>query len=382
MDPELSVVMPCLDEERTVGSCVAKAIATLARLGVEGEVVVVDNGSRDASVASAETAGARVVTEPRRGYGNALRRGFSAARGRFVLMADCDESYDLTDLERFLLRLRAGADLVMGNRLRGEIQPGAMKWLHRRIGNPALSRFLNLLFHTGVGDSHCGMRAFRREAMARTNLRMPGMEFASEMVIKSALAGLRIEEIPITLRPDRRGRPSHLRSFRDGWRHLRFMLMCSPSALFLVPGALIAVGGLAAIPLLVLAGYGVFTDVFGPNFLYTSAIAALAGFNLLLFGLLAKLHAARVDPVFRDPALERRMRWFTTDRGLVAGLGLMLAAAGLGLPVLLHWLATREVPVPGLWILACALSAIGIETVFASFLVGILELHRESEGSG
>jgi glycosyltransferase involved in cell wall biosynthesis len=251
---ELTVVMPCLNEERTLPVCVEKAIATMQRLGIHGEVLVVDNGSTDRSVEVARRAGARVSYQPLRGYGNALRKGFEDADGRFIIMGDCDDSYDFTDLERFVTRLRGGADLVMGNRLRGEIKPGAMPWSHRWIGNPLLSTFLNVLYRTGVGDSHCGMRGFTKEAFRKMNLLMPGMELASEMVIKSSLAGLRIEEIPITLWPDGRDRPPHLRSFRDGLRHLRFMLMCSPMFLFVLPGLALTLLGLLAIPAAVLAG--------------------------------------------------------------------------------------------------------------------------------
>lgn len=379
---ELSVVMPCLDEERTVGICVRKAMSTMREWGIAGEVLVVDNGSTDRSVEIAETEGARVVQHPVRGYGNALRRGFAEAKGRYIIMADCDDSYDLTDLERYVVRLREGADLVMGNRLRGEIKPGAMKWLHRRIGNPFLSWFLNVLFRTGVGDSHCGMRGFTREAVGRMNLQMPGMELASEMVIKSALAKMRVEEIPITLSPDGRGRPPHLRSFRDGWRHLRFMLMCSPTALFLIPGAVLAIAGLAAIPVLLLAGYGMFTNVFGPNFMYTSATIAIVGVNLMVFGLLAKMYAHQVDPVFRDPAIGRFERVFTVNQGLViAGTLMFLGLAGV-LPTLWTWLQTRTVPEPGAWILSVALVAIGLELVFATFLIGILQLRSEGSRNG
>jgi glycosyltransferase involved in cell wall biosynthesis len=213
---ELSVVMPCLNEEKTVAICVEKAVRTMRQLGIAGEVVVVDNGSTDRSVEVACAAGARVVQQPLKGYGNALRFGFEEARGRFLIMADCDDSYDLTDLDRFVQRLRAGADLVMGNRLKGEIKPGAMPWLHRWVGNPVLSGFLNLLFHTKAGDTHCGMRGFTKDAYRRMCLKMPGMELASEMVLKAALAKLRIEEIPITLYRDGRDRRPHLRSFRDG----------------------------------------------------------------------------------------------------------------------------------------------------------------------
>jgi glycosyltransferase involved in cell wall biosynthesis len=379
---ELSVVMPCLNEERTVGVCVEKALRTMSRLGIAGEVVVVDNGSTDASVAVAERAGARVVPQPLKGYGNALRKGFTEARGRFVVMGDCDDSYDFTDLGRFVDRLRGGADVVMGNRLKGEIKPGAMPWLHRWVGNPGLTWFLNLLFRTGVGDTHCGMRGFRRDALQRLNLQMPGMELASELVIKNALARHRIAEIPITLHPDGRDRPPHLRSFRDGWRHLRFMLMCSPTFLFLLPGLLLTVLGLTLIPAVILAGYGVFTTFFGPVFQYTASLVALGGFHLLAFGFLAKLYAQQVNPIFHDPRAEKLARFFTVDRGLILGLDFILASVAAGLPVFVHWCRTLTVPYPGMWILAGTLFMLGVETIFTAFLVGILELQRESQRAG
>jgi glycosyltransferase involved in cell wall biosynthesis len=379
---ELSVVMPCLNEERTVGICVAKALRTMREQGIAGEVVVVDNGSSDASVAVAEQAGARVIHQTLKGYGNALRKGFAEARGTFILMGDCDDSYDFTDLARFVERLRAGADVVMGNRLKGEIKPGAMPWLHRWVGNPGLTWFLNLLFRTGVGDTHCGMRGYRRAALSVLQLQMPGMEFASELVIKNALAGHRTEEIPITLWPDGRNRPPHLRSFRDGWRHLRFMLMCSPTFLFLLPGLLLTLLGLSALPAAILAGYGTFTNVFGPVFQYTASMAALAGFHLLVFGFLAKLYAQQINPIFRDARVEKLARFLTVDRGLILGLDLILAGLAVGLPVFIHWCRTLEVPFPGIWIFAGTLFMLGIETIFAAFLVGILELQRESQRAG
>jgi glycosyltransferase involved in cell wall biosynthesis len=379
---ELSIVMPCLNEERTLPVCVAKALRTMERLGIRGEVVVVDNGSTDRSVEVARAAGARVVHQPLKGYGNALRKGFAEARGKFILMGDADDSYDFTDLGRFMERLRGGADLVMGNRLAGEIKPGAMPWLHRWVGNPGLTWFLNLLFRTGVGDTHCGMRAFRRDACGRMNLQMPGMELASEMVIKGSLARLRIEEVPITLWPDGRDRPPHLRSFRDGWRHLRFMLMCSPTFLFLIPGLLLTLLGLLAIPAVVLAGYGVYDNIFGPNFMYTASLVSISGFHLLAFGYLAKLYAHQVDPVFRDPRVERLAGRFTVERGLLAGVGLIVSAVVIGVPVFVHWLATRDVPAPGQWIFAGTLFCLGLETCCTAFLAGILDLRRESGRNG
>ncbi|HME70383.1 MAG TPA: glycosyltransferase family 2 protein, partial [Myxococcota bacterium] len=217
---DISVIMPCLDEERTVGTCVTKALETMRKLGLRGEVVVIDNGSCDASAAIAARAGARVVMETRRGYGSALMRGAEEARAPFIIMADADQSYDLGDLERFVERLRAGNDLVMGSRRRGTILPGAMPWHHRWLGNPALSGILRLFFGGEVSDAHCGMRAFTKEAYRRMQLQTTGMEFASEMVIKALLAKMRIAEVPITLHPDGRDRLPHLRSWRDGWRHL------------------------------------------------------------------------------------------------------------------------------------------------------------------
>lgn len=379
---ELSVVMPCLNEEKTLPVCIGKALATMERLGVAGEVVIVDNGSTDRSVEVARQAGARVVQQSLRGYGNALRKGFDEAQGRYIIMGDADDSYDFTDLERFLVRLRGGADLVMGNRLAGEIKPHAMPWHHRWIGNPGLSWFLNLLFHTGVGDTHCGMRGFSQTAYRRMSLQMPGMEMASEMVIKSALRRLRIEEIPITLWPDGRDRRPHLRSFRDGWRHLRFMLMCSPVFLFVIPGVVLALLGLLAIPTVVLAGHGKYTESFGPTFMYTSALAAIVGWHLIIFGLLAKLYTHLIDPVFEDPRVNRVLSYFSVERGLVLGTTLIVLGAVLGIPVLIEWIATLSVASHARWILGGTLVTLGLETIFTSFLVGILNLPRERSQTG
>jgi glycosyltransferase involved in cell wall biosynthesis len=379
---ELTVVMPCLNEEKTVGNCVAKAVRTMRQLGIAGEVVVVDNGSTDRSIEVAEAAGARVVSHHLKGYGNALRRGFAEARGAFIIMGDADDSYDFTDLGRFVEKLRDGADVVMGNRLAGEVKPGAMPWLHRWVGNPGLTWFLNLLFDTGVGDTHCGMRGFRKDAVGRMNLSMPGMELASEMVIKARLAKLHVAQIPITLWPDGRDRRPHLRSFRDGWRHLRFMLMCAPTALFVLPGLFLLFAGLASIPAAVLSGYGLFTDAFGPNFMFTAALAAMTGWHIVVFGFLAKVYAQQVDPVFHDPRVDGILKRFTLERGLIAGLVTVLAGVALGVPVLVHWLQTQTVPVPGQWIFAGTLVTLGLETMFASFLVGILELKKESRKAG
>jgi glycosyltransferase involved in cell wall biosynthesis len=379
---ELTVVMPCLNEEKTVGTCVAKAVRTMHQLGIVGEVLVVDNGSTDKSVEVARAAGARVVKHDLKGYGNALRRGFAEAQGTFVIMGDADDSYDFTDLGRFVDGLRAGADVVMGNRLAGEVKPGAMPWLHRWVGNPGLTFALNLMFQTGVGDTHCGMRGFRKDALRKMNLQMPGMELASELVIKGRLANLKVTEIPITLYPDGRDRRPHLRSFRDGWRHLRFMLMCAPWFLFVMPGALLLAVGLLAIPVALAAGYGVWDHYFGPNFLFGASVAALTGFHLIVFGILAKVHANLVDPVFRDPRMDKLARVFRVERGALYGGALLVLSALLGLPVLWTWFTTSTVTAPGQWIFAGTLFMLGVETVFLSFLIGIMDLSRESRRQG
>ena len=295
---------------------------------------------------------------------------------------DCDDSYDFTDLERFLVRLRDGADLVMGNRLAGEIKPGAMPLHHRYFGNPVLSRFLNVLFRTGVGDSHCGMRGFTKAAYRRMNLHMPGMELASEMVIKSAKAGLRIEEIPITLWPDGRDRAPHLRSFRDGWRHLRFMLMCSPSFLFVYPGMLLTLIGLIAIPLVVMLGFGSYDGRYGPNFMYATSVVSVAGTQLVLFGVLAKVFTHLVEPVFEDPRVDWFLSWFTVERGILAGIALVATGALLGGYVGVAWWRTNQVALPSVLIFAGTLLTIGIEVVFSSFLIGLMDLPREAGREG
>src|SRR5215470_12231716 len=233
---EVSVVIPCLNEANSLAFCVDKALNAFRASGLSGEVIVADNGSTDGSIQIAEEHGARVVHVAERGYGSALQAGIAAARGPFIIMGDADDSYDFTDVPRFVAKWREGYDVVMGNRFRGEIKPGAMPWHHKYVGNPLLSSLANLLFHTGVGDSHCGMRGFTHAVYDRMDLRSTGMEFASEFVIKAAQLGARLTEIPITLWPDKRGRPPHLRSFRDGWRHLRFMLLYAPNWLFLGPG--------------------------------------------------------------------------------------------------------------------------------------------------
>jgi hypothetical protein len=377
--PELSIVMPCLDEAATVAACVRKARGFLERAGIEGEVLVADNGSSDGSPALAAAAGARVIEVARRGYGAALRAGIEAARGRYVIMGDADDSYDFSRLDAFLERLRAGYPLVMGNRFRGGIRAGAMPALHRYLGNPVLS-FIGMLFYRArVGDFHCGLRGFDRAALLALDPRAPGMEFASEVVVKAALAGWRIAEVPTTLDRDGRGRPSHLRSWRDGWRHLRFLLLFSPRWLFLYPGlALLALGSVltAVLYFAPLRLRGVGFDIH--SMLYASA-GALLGLQLCLFALFARVSAQNAGLLPRRPGLERLLRALTLERGLA--LGLALAGAGLLWSAYAFW-QWREAGFGALdprvvmrdTIPAASLMVGGMELMLASFLLSVLRL--------
>jgi glycosyltransferase involved in cell wall biosynthesis len=381
-DFEVSIILPCLNEAETVGTCVGKAVSTLKRLGIRGEVIVIDNGSSDGSPTLATSAGARVVHEERKGYGSALMRGAEEARAPFIIMADADDSYDLTDLERFVIEMRAGADVVMGSRLRGEIQPGAMKWLHRWIGNPVLSGLLRLLFRTTVSDAHCGMRGFTKDAYRRMHLQTTGMEFASEMVIKAVLGKMRIHEIPITLYPDGRSRPPHLRSFRDGWRHLRFMLLFSPTHLYLIPGGILM--GLGLIPL-VLLGRGpryLAGLTFDVHYMVLGSLLTVLGFQVVTTGLFAKAysHAARLYAP--DTTLTVLGRYFNLERGIAMGAVIFLAGLIIDARILLHWLgsgmSTLDAVRPA--IQASTLMILGGQTIFSSFFLSMITLPRRDPG--
>ncbi|HEX6690240.1 MAG TPA: glycosyltransferase family 2 protein, partial [Burkholderiales bacterium] len=302
---ELTILMPCLDEAATVGVCVQKARGFLQRSGVEGEVLVADNGSSDGSRGIAERAGARVISVQRRGYGAALGAGIAAARGRYVIMGDADDSYDFSRLESMVEKLRAGHQLVMGNRFKGGIRPGAMPALHRYLGNPVLSFIGRMLFGTGVRDFHCGLRGFDREAARGLDLRTPGMEFASELVVKASLAGWRIAEVPVVLHPDGRGRPPHLRSWRDGWRHLRFLLLFSPRWLFLYPGLALLTLGSALTAVLYVTPLRLGSAGLDIHSMLYAAAGALLGMQLCLFALFARVSAQSAGLLPRRASLDR-----------------------------------------------------------------------------
>ncbi len=378
---ELSVVMPCLDEAATVGRCVARAREAIERMGIAGEVIVADNGSRDGSPEIASAAGARVVQVAERGYGAALMGGIEAARGRYVLMGDADLSYDFGAIAPFVAELRGGADLVMGNRFRGGIQPGAMPWLHRYVGNPLLSGLGRLFFRSASRDFHCGLRAFRRDAALRLELQTTGMEFASEMIVKATLLGLRVVEVPTTLAKDGRGRPPHLRSFRDGWRHLRFLLLYSPRWLFLYPGAALMLAGLL-LGAWVLPGprvvAGVELDV---HTLMYAAAAIYVGYQSVTFALLTKFFAVNERLLPDDPRLNRLLRYVTLEVGLAAGALLVLLGLAGTLRALSDWGArsfgeldptqTLRIVIPS--VLALTL---GLQAVLSSFFLSVLALGR------
>jgi len=380
---ELSIVIPCLNEETTVGDVVAKGVASLARLGVRGEVIVADNGSRDRSREVATKAGARVVDVPAKGYGAALQGGIAAARGTYVLMADADDSYDLGAIDPFLTSLRAGNDLVMGNRFAGGIEPGAMPTLHHYLGNPVLSFVARLFFGGKTGDFHCGMRAFRRDAITKLDLRTTGMEFASEMVVKAHLAKLRIAEVPTILHRDRRPRRPHLRTWRDGWRHLRFLLLYSPRWLFLYPGLLLMlVGGLVGLRLL-FGTYELGAVSLDVHTLVYAAAAVIVGFQAVAFGLFTKVFAISEGLLPDDPRLGRLFRFVTLETGLVVGVGLVIVGLGCGLWALRVWSEARfgsladQSPITlRLAIVSATALALGSETMLASFFLSVLGLRR------
>ncbi|PWH12585.1 MAG: dolichol-P-glucose synthetase [Anaerolineae bacterium] len=323
--PELSIVLPCLNEEKTLGTCIRKAQAFLQRSGVQGEVIVADNGSTDRSVEIAESLGARVTHISEKGYGSALRGGFAAARGKYILMADSDDSYDLENLSPFLEKLREGYDLVMGNRFKGGIRPGAMPWHHRYIGNPVLSFIGKLFFRTPANDFHCGIRAFTKEAVQRMNLQTTGMELASEIVIKASILGMKVCEVPTTLSPDGRGRPPHLRSFRDGWRHLRFLLLYSPAWLFLYPGLfLLTMGGLLSL-LLFFGPVNIgFRYIDFHTFIAAGSLSYL-GLNMVSFAVITRVYAYYNGLLPAPPRLFVLFRYLNLETGLLAGAVLVLS---------------------------------------------------------
>ena len=384
--PEVSIVMPCLNEAETIGICISKGKKSFEALGIDGEILVADNGSTDGSREIAQGLGARVVQVEEKGYGNALRGGIEAAAGKWIIMADADDSYDLSNLAPFIEKLKEGYDLVMGCRLPrggGKISQGAMPWKHRWIGNPALSGLGQLFFKSPVTDFHCGMRAFTRDAYLKLGLRTTGMEFASEMVIKATLNGMRIAEVPITLHQDGRSRPPHLRSWRDGWRHLRFMLLYSPTWLFMVPGLLLLLVGMGVGLRLQWGFWKIGPFGFDTNTLLVCSMAQVVGLQIFFFGIFARVFAISEGLLPKTPSpLDIIQKVFTLERGIIIGLAIAL----LGIIKLLHavwywktfnfgvipYSVSLRMVIPGVTSII-----VGVQIVFSSFFLSIFDLPRK-----
>jgi len=378
---ELTVLMPCLNESETLKVCIEKAMATLERLRIHGEVLISDNGSTDDSVAIAESCGARVVHAPIAGYGGALQAGIAGAVGKYIIMGDADDSYDFSKLDDFVCKLREGYELVMGNRFRGGIQPGAMPALHRYLGNPVLSFLGRLFFPSSIRDFHCGLRGFSRDAIRKLNLQTSGMEFASEMVVKATQARLKITEVPTTLSPDGRSRPPHLRSWRDGWRHLRFLLMFSPRWLFFYPGLSLILMGLALVVLLWTNSFpiaGVVLDIH--TMLYATVMVAL-GLQATMFAVYANQFAAAEGLAPPDPAMQRYAQFLELERGLIiGGLLLLLGVGGTAVSLYRWWQAglgdLNPQQTMRLVILSSLFIVTGAQVCFSAFFLSILRLKR------
>ena len=388
--PFVTAVMPCLNEERTVATCIRKAQQCFRELGIEGEVVIADNGSTDRSVAIAESLGARVVHQSVRGYGAALLKGIEEARGEIIVMADADDSYDWLGMGPFIARIREGYDLVMGNRFAGGIERGAMPPLHRYLGNPVLSALARFAHRAPVGDFHCGMRAFTKAGFLRMKLRTTGMEFATEMVVNAVRSGLRVAEVPTTLRPDGRNRPPHLRSFRDGWRHLRFIFTYAPNYLYLAPGGLMMLLGLVVVAALARGPIILGGQYFGIHFLALGCGLLLTGFNVVHLGIIAKLVAGSQIAQPDSRVIRFALNVFTLEGGLIVGGLMFLTGVGIDCAILWKWLAVKggalDDTVHSAFV-ATLLIVLGLNIVFSSFLLSMIaadqrrQLADESEVS-
>jgi glycosyltransferase involved in cell wall biosynthesis len=380
-DLDLTILMPCLNEAETLAICVRQAAQAIHDSGVRGEVVVADNGSVDGSLEIAAAEGARVVNVSTRGYGAALIAGIEAAHGKYIMMADADASYHFEHLPRFLPKLDEGYDLVMGNRFAGAIEPGAMPPLHRYLGNPVLSTIGRVFFRIPVRDFHCGLRAFRRDAILKLNLRTTGMEFASEMVVKASLAGLRMTEVPTTLSPDGRSRPPHLRSWRDGWRHLRFLLLYSPRWLFFYPGIAALLVGLVASAALLPGPLTLGRFTFDVDTLTYALGLVLIGAHITVFAVSAKVFGTQEGFLPKNPAFERLFNYITLETGVLFGCALLLLGAGILVYAVFLWHAAgfgdlSPTRMLRLTLPSAACFMMGVEAIFASFFLSLLGLNR------
>ncbi len=379
---ELSVVMPCLNEAETLQACIEKVQWAFRDYGIAGEIIVADNGSTDGSQAIATRMGVRVVEVEDKGYGSALRGGIAAARGKYIIMGDADESYDFTEIPLFLEKLREGYDLVMGNRFKGGIKPGAMRPLHRYFGIPLLTRIARLFFRSPFNDDVCGLRGFSKSAFLKMGLRATGWEFASEMNLKANLFRLRVTEVPITLSRDGRSRPSHLRTWRAGWQHLRLMLLYSPRWLFLYPGGLLMVLGLLTGLWLMPGPRTVGNVTFNVHTLLYAATAVLLGFQAIAFATFTKIFAIRKGLLPPDPRLERVLRALKLEIGLVAGSVLVILGLAASVYAVSSWGAGHFGPLDATHTMRMVIPAVlsltlGVQIVLSIFFLGVLELDRK-----
>lgn len=377
---ELTILMPCLNEAETLATCILKAKSFLGRSGTTGEVLIADNGSTDGSQRIAAAFGARVVPVAEKGYGAALLGGIAAARGRYIIMGDADDSYDFERLDLFVERLRGGADLVMGNRFRGGIEPGAMPKLHRYLGNPVLSFLGRLFFRIRTGDFHCGLRGFNTNSIRKLNLQTTGMEFASEMVVRAALAKLHIEEVPTTLKPDGRSRPPHLRTWRDGWRHLKFLLIYNPRWLFFIPGMFLTGFGLVFAALLAFGPLRVIDNLsLDLNTFVAACFAVVTGVQLITCGAISRRYADLTGILPKNRRSDWLLAHLSTDR-LVVNAGILFAAGVLFFGyatarwALLGFGPLNDSEIPRIVVLGLSLVVISLQLFFSALLLGVLEI--------
>jgi len=375
--PRLSILMPCLNETKTLETCINKAKSFLLKSGVNGEIIIADNGSTDGSIELAKKAKAKVIHVAQKGYGSALLGGIEAARGEFVIMGDADDSYDFSDLSRFVEALEAGYDLVMGNRFKGGIKPGAMPLLHRYLGNPVLSWLARLFFKSDIGDFHCGLRGLRRDAILALNLQTTGMEFASEMIVKATLRGLKIKEVPTILYPDGRTRPPHLRTWSDGWRHLRFLLLYSPRWLFFYPGLALTVLGILISAFLLPGPRRVGNVTLDINTLMYASLLTIVGVQAVLFSLFTTVFGVNAGLLPRDPLTEQFVQRIGLEKGILLSLGMILLGFASSIGALVYWSQnlfgeidptfSMRLVIPG-----AVLFTLGFQALFASFFLSIL----------
>lgn len=380
---DLSIVIPCLNEEKTLPMVLGKALRSLERLKINGEIIIADNGSTDKSAEIAKQYGARVVSVTNKGYGNALIKGITESNGKNILMADADDSYNFDEIDEFIKQMDKGYDLVMGTRLKGKIEKGAMPFLHHYLGTPVLTFFINLLFGTKISDCNCGMRCFTKNAFEKMQLSSPGMEFASEMIIKSGLIKLKIKEIPISFYKDKRTRKPHLKTWSDGWRHLKFIFLYSPTWLFLIPGLFMMLLGLIILLPLIQGSILIFGKIFDYHSAILGSLFMVLGYQITITGLYAKAYAQSQPFKVHDKIIEKFYKKFSLEKGIIIGLILFIAGLGMDLFVLTEWIKMgyQNLQRGNMATFASTLIILGMQTFFSSFFLSILTPKKEKSDS-